>query len=236
MGVNETEMVIIGASGGIGQYLVQAFRERHRIIGTYCNNPLSDESPGVDYFKLDLRDRGAVQEFCAEISASLERPVMVYTPSVSLNNVAHKIPDEAWDETLAISLTGAMLLARGLLPRMREVQFGRIVFLSSVLSRTMVPGSIAYSVSKAGLSAMARVIAVENAKKGITANALALGYHDIGIISSVPPAYLREKVLPSIPVGHLGDPANIRAAIDFLIEADYVTGATLDINGGIIGA
>ena len=99
----------------------------------------------------------------------------------------------------------------------------------------MIPGSVAYSVTKAGLGALARVIAVENARKGITANALALGYHDVGIISSVPEKFLEEKVIPSIPVGHLGDPANIRNAVQFLIDSDYVTGATLDINGGIIG-
>jgi NAD(P)-dependent dehydrogenase (short-subunit alcohol dehydrogenase family) len=95
---------------------------------------------------------------------------------------------------------------------------------------------VAYSVTKAGLGALARVIAVENAKKGVTANALALGYHDVGIINSVPKAFLEEKVIPSIPVGHLGDPVNIRNAVQFLIDSDYVTGATLDINGGIIGA
>lgn len=129
-----------------------------------------------------------------------------------------------------------MLTCRGMLPRMREVGFGRIIMMSSVLSRTMVPGSLAYSVTKAGLGGLTRVIAAENAKKGITANSLALGYHNVGIISSVPEKMLNERVLPSIPVGHLGDPNNIVAAIEYLLKADYVTGTTLDINGGIIGA
>lgn len=230
------ELVVVGASGGIGQYLVQAFRGRHRIFGTYLKNEPVERQPDVDYFQLDLTDRAAVAGFCAELAPRLSRPVLVYASGISANNVVHKFADEDWDRTLDINLTGAMLVCRGLLPRMREVGFGRIVFLSSVLSRTMVPGSVAYSVSKAGLGALARVIAVENAKKGVTANALALGYHQVGIISNVPPKFLEEKVIPGIPVGHLGDPVNIRNAVQFLIDSDYVTGATLDINGGIVGA
>ncbi len=231
-----TQLVILGASGGIGQYLVGAFRGQHRIIGTYHTQAPAESYPDVDYVQLELTDRQAVAGFCAEIAGKLERPVVIYAAGISPNNVVHKFTDADWDQTLGVNLTGAMLVSRGLLPRMREVGFGRFIYLSSVLSRTMVPGSVAYSVSKAGLGALARVIAVENAKKGITANTLALGYHEVGIISSVPQAFLEEKVLPGIPVGRLGNPANIRNAVQFLIDSDYVTGATLDINGGIIGA
>jgi NAD(P)-dependent dehydrogenase (short-subunit alcohol dehydrogenase family) len=229
-------MVIIGASGGIGQSLITAFRGRHRIIGTYCSNPSGQHYPDVDYVELDLRDRPAVKTFCSAIAGTLERPVLIYTPGVSLNNVTHKYTDEDWDETLDINLTGAFQVCRELLPRMREIGFGRIILLSSVLGRTAVPGSVAYSVTKAGLGALARVIAAENAKKGITANALALGYYNVGIISAVPKPYLEHEVIPRIPMGRLGDPSNIHAAVEFLIGADYVTGATLDMNGGIVGS
>ncbi|MBP8301142.1 MAG: SDR family oxidoreductase [Planctomycetes bacterium] len=232
----KAQLVILGASGGIGQYLVHAFRSQYQVFGTYHSQEPSERLPDVEYQKLELTDRPAVAGFCSEIAGRLQRPVVVYAAGISPNNVVHKCTDADWDLTLDVNLTGAMLIARGLLPRMREVGFGRFIFLSSVLSRTMVPGSAAYSVSKAGLGALARVIAVENAKKGITANTLALGYHEVGIISSVPQAFLEEKVLPSIPVGRLGNPANIRNAVQFLVDSDYVTGATLDINGGIIGA
>ncbi len=79
-----------------------------------------------------------------------------------------------------------------------------------------------------------RVVALENAKKGITCNALALGYFNVGIINAVPDDYLQNTVIPSIPVGHLGDPSNILEAVKFLVNADFITGATIDINGGII--
>ncbi len=230
------DLVVIGATGGIGDYLVKAFRGENRVIGTYCNHRPPEEHSDVNYLKLDLRDRENVTSFCSEISGQLERPVIVYTSGVSLNGLAHKVKDEDWDTTLDINLTGAMLVSRGLLPRMREIGFGRIILLSSVLSRTMVPGSAAYSVTKAGMAALTRVIAIENAKKGITANTLALGYYNVGIIGTVPQEFLEKSVIPGIPVGHLGDPSNIASAVNFLIDSDYVTGSTVDINGGIIGA
>ena len=228
------DIIIIGASGGIGQYLVRAFKDEHRVLGTYCHSSPDALEPGAEYYRLDVTDRQAVSGFTAEISPTLKRPALIYTSGVSLNGVIHKTRDEDWDLTLSVNLTGAMLVSRGLLPRMRELCFGRIIFISSVLSRISVPGTAAYSASKAALCALAKVIAVENARKGITANALALGYFNVGIIRAVPEAYLNEQVLPSIPQGRLGDAVNIGAAVRFIMDADYLTGAVLDINGGII--
>jgi NAD(P)-dependent dehydrogenase (short-subunit alcohol dehydrogenase family) len=182
---------------------------------------------------VDVTNSESVAAFVETIAGHLQQPVLVYTPGVSLNATAHKITDADWDQTIAINLTGAMRAARAVLPIMRTRQWGRIVFLSSVLARQGVPGTIAYSATKAALAAMARVISMENATKGITANAVTLGYFNIGIIQAVPEQYLREHVIPGIPQGRLGDPATIAAAIRFIIEADYLTGATLDVNGGM---
>jgi len=227
-------MVIIGASGGIGQYLIKAFSNEYRIFGTYHDADLNLLAPGAKYTHLDISDRKTVKGFLKEIAPTLEKPVLIYSPGITYNKPLHKIDDGEWDTTLSVNLTGAMLVTRGLLPRMREIGFGRIILISSVLSRIAIPGTIAYSASKAALNAMARVLAVENAQKGITANSLALGYYNVGIIRAVPDTYLNEKILPGIPQGKLGEPANIVAAVKFIIEADYLTGVTLDINGGII--
>jgi len=236
--VKETEgfmdIVIVGASGGIGQYLITSFKGEHNLYGTYCRCDPTKLDPAAKYYPLDVSDRKAVDAFTAELAPELQRPVLIYATGISPNNLVHKYSDTDWDRTLSVNLTGAMSVTRGLLGRMRELNFGRIIYISSVLSRISVPGTVAYSVTKSALCAMARVIAAENSKKHITANSLALGYFDIGIIRAVPEAYLRNQVLPAIPVGDLGDPANITAAIRFILGADYFTGATLDINGGMI--
>jgi NAD(P)-dependent dehydrogenase (short-subunit alcohol dehydrogenase family) len=233
-GLESFDIVIIGASGGIGQYLIKSFGGANKIIGTYCTDKPDGLNKGACYYKVDLLDPTSVSNFCSTIVSDLRRPVLIYSPGISPNCLAHKISDDAWEKIMTINLTGAMRVTRGLLPKMIEVGFGRIIYISSILSRKAVPGTAAYSAAKAGICAFSRVVALENAKKGITANALALGYFNVGIINAVPDEYLQNTVIPSIPVGHLGDPFNIAEAVKFLVNADFITGATIDINGGII--
>jgi len=228
------DILRFGASGGIGQSLVRAFREGNRLIGTYCRGDAAKLEPGASDRPVDVTDSRQTAAFLADVMPGLTRPVLIYTIGVSPNRMMHKMTDDDWDHALAINLTGAMRACRGVLPRMREVGFGRIILVSSVLARISVPGTAGYSAAKAGLCALSRVIAVENAKKGVTANTLALGYYNVGIIRDVPEAYLNDHVLPSIPQCALGTPENIAAAVRFIVDADYLTGATLDINGGII--
>ncbi|MBN1226206.1 MAG: SDR family oxidoreductase [Deltaproteobacteria bacterium] len=233
-GLDSYDIVIIGASGGIGQSLIKSLSGTNRIIGTYCHCAATDLVKGPSYYKVDLLESKSVSNFCSTIAADLRRPVLIYTPGISPNCLAHKISDDEWEQILTINLTGAMRVTRGLLPKMVEVGFGRIIYVSSILSRKAVPGTAAYSAAKAGICAFSRVVALENAKKGITSNALALGYFNVGIINAVPDDYLHNTVIPGIPVGHLGDPSNILEAVKFLVNADFITGATIDINGGII--
>jgi acetoacetyl-CoA reductase len=217
-----TDIVLFGASGGIGQYLVGDLAPEHRIVGTYLRADPSKLRPGAEYHRVDVTDPASVAQFAEQIQAGLQHPVLVYTPGISPNAVAHKVTDADWERTIATNISGAMRAARVLLPRMRALGWGRIVLISSVLARQGVPGTLAYSATKAAMAAMTRVISVENATKGITANTLALGYFSVGIIEAVPAQYLREHVLPGIPQGRLGDPANIAAAIR--------------LNGGMLGA
>jgi NAD(P)-dependent dehydrogenase (short-subunit alcohol dehydrogenase family) len=118
------------------------------------------------------------------------------------------------------------------LPIMRESSYGRIINLSSIVAQTFVPGASAYAASKAGLWGLARSIAMENAKKGITINNLNLGYYNLGMISEVPKEY-QDILKKKIPSGNFGGPENILNAIKFLIENDYINGTSIDINGGL---
>lgn len=115
---------------------------------------------------------------------------------------------------------------------MRANGFGRIVNFSSVVPQIGMPGTISYASSKSALWGFTKVVAKENAQKGVTCNCLDLGYFDIGMITEVPPDLL-DKITVSIPMKKLGDPINIYNVIDFLISSDYITGSTIDINGGL---
>ena len=210
------DIIIYGASGGIGQFLVKHLKNSHKLYGTYFHHDPHMLESGCEYFKVDVSDRERMKIFTSDIASRLSNPVLIYAPGVSLNNVTQSCQDQDWDKTISVNLTGAMLACRGILPRMKESRFGRIILLSSVLSRISVPGTIAYSATKSALCAMARVMAIENAQQGITVNALALGYHYIGIIKDVPESYLHRHVLSCIPEGKLGNPMNIVNGVSFL--------------------
>ena len=227
------EIIVIGASGGIGQCIVASMSREHRVIGTHHRTDATGLVSGAEYRHLDVTSTEDVEQFAAALAPSLVHPVLVYASGISLNVTAHKLTDADWGKTLDVNLSGAMRATRAFLPIMRRLEWGRIVYLSSVLARQGVPGTLAYSVSKAGLGALARVVSAESASKNVTANAFALGYFDVGIINSVPRKYLEDRVIPSIPRGCLGDPENIVGAIRFAIEADYLTGATVDLSGGL---
>ena len=145
---------------------------------------------------------------------------------------------EEWNAVLEVNLSAAMRLCRQFIPAMRAHRWGRIVNVSSVAgrSRTYVSG-VSYMASKAGLLALARSIAGEFGREGITANCVAPGYIDTAMAK----LHGEEKnadIARNIPVGRAGTPQEVAAAIAFLAteEAGYVNGAVIDVNGGIFMA
>jgi NAD(P)-dependent dehydrogenase (short-subunit alcohol dehydrogenase family) len=225
--------VIIGGSGGIGRHLVKSLSKKGSIIGTFCSSAPPEYVENARYFRLDIRNSADVNLFFNEHCSNLERLVVIYTPGISANAMIHKINDDDWEDIININLTGAMRVTRSAIKIMKEKQFGRIIYLSSVLSHTAVPGTSAYSASKAGLEALARVVSIENASKNISANSIALGYFSVGIIESVPKDFLDSQVIPKIPKKSLGDPDEIVNAINFIAKSEYMVGATIKLNGGL---
>jgi NAD(P)-dependent dehydrogenase (short-subunit alcohol dehydrogenase family) len=228
------DLIIIGASGGIGQYIVNHYKDSCNIYGTYHQHDTAlIQGNIVRYYKVDVQNKNSIKAFIDTIQSLVEKPILIYTPAVSINNTVHNYNEDDWDTSLAINLTVAMFATKYMLPKMKEVNYGRIIYFSSILSKISVPGTVAYTTTKAALNALARIVTKENAKKNITANSLVLGYYDIGIISKVPKDYLAKEVLPNIPSGKLGNPVNIVNAIDFIIKSDFIAGSAIDISGGM---
>ena len=233
-------IIIVGASGGIGRYLMTDLARDYRTIGTYFkHNPFKSEwldvyrerSGGVEpeMHKLEL-EHDDVSWFASKLQ--FQKTVLVNAAGISINGMAHKIT-HSWYDVLNVNLNGPFLTCQAFLPYMREMGWGRIVNLCSVVGQRGIPGTASYSASKAGLEGLTRTLSAENAGKGITVNALALGYFNVGMIHNVPlPA--QEKIRASIPSHLFGHPSNIAEAIRFLIKADYVTGATINIDGGLV--
>jgi 3-oxoacyl-[acyl-carrier protein] reductase len=162
--------------------------------------------------------------------------VLVNNAGVLSRGPVWEVDLATWEQGLRTNLTGPYLLCQALAPAMCERRWGRIVNIASITAQTGgVSGSVAYSASKGGLLAFTRTLARDLAPFGVTVNAVAPGQIDTGMSDSLPPEQLR-AVVALVPLGRLGSPAEIAATVRFLAseEAGYITGATLDVNGGIL--
>lgn len=230
--VDNCQYVVTGASKGIGKFLLQEYvSDGIDVIGCYNSTP-PDTSLSRYYSKVDVRQEDQIKDFVQQNAGRLQRIVLINCAGVNVNAVVHKMDLEKWEAVLDVNLGGAFLMAKNLLPIMRAENFGRIINISSVVSELGIPGTAAYASSKAALWGLTKVIAKENASKGVTCNCLNLGYFDIGMISEVPEKVLNE-IVQSIPQRQLGHPNNIYNAVEFLVKSDYVTGTAIDINGGL---
>ena len=224
-------LIITGASGGIGAFLVENLCQEHEIIGTYYSNKPSS-SNHVEYFQVDACDMSSIERFVLHCADRLQNVILINLAGVSINGMGHKMTEDVWDQVVGVNLKGAFLMSRAVLPFMREQSWGRIINVSSVVGQLGVPGTSAYSASKAGLLGLTRTMAAENATKNITVNALTLGYFDVGMINSINTEF-QDQIRAGIPMMHFGDPKNIALGVRFLIDCDYITGTSLNINGGL---
>lgn len=225
-------VIITGASRGIGKYLFCEFQKiGETVYGTYNSTPVEDKNH-KHFQKVDISCNDQVENWIEHLKPNLNNIVLINCAGINYSSVAHKANLEKWTNVINVNLIGTFIVINKVLPIMREQNYGRIVNLSSVVAKTLVPGTSAYAASKAGLSGLTRSIAAENAKKGITINNLNLGYFNIGMIEAVSQDY-QELFKKKIPFGEFGNPVNIFSAIKLLINSDYINGTSIDINGGL---
>ena len=161
--------------------------------------------------------------------------ILINNAGITRDSLALRMKDENWHDLLEINLTAAFKLSREVLRGMIKQRWGRIINISSIVALTGNAGQANYSAAKAGLIGLTKSLAAETAKRGITINAIAPGMIDTPMtraLTEQQQAALREQ----IPTGNLGLPEDIAAGAVFLAsdEAAYITGETLNINGGMV--
>jgi len=181
----------------------------------------------------DITDWTQVESMVRSVIEKVGRiDVLVNAAGVSRDSFGHKFDAAEWRRVVATNLDGSFHVARAVLPHMRENRFGRLVFVSSVVSQRPVMGTAAYSASKAALMGLTRTLAQENASRGITVNCISLGYLEAGMIERVPDALQRE-LLEAVPLKRFGTVAELHRTIEFLIDTEYMTGQVINLNGGL---
>lgn len=218
--MNGRTALVTGGSRGIGRAVVECFER----LGARVIAPSRDE--------LDLRDAEAVEEYAATLSITPD--ILVNDAGVNPLAAFSEIADADLDEVLAVNLIAPLRLCRALAPRMAAQGYGRIVNISSVWSLVAKPQRGAYSISKAGLNAMTRALAVELAAQGVLVNAVAPGFvaTELTVRNNSPEDL--EEVVRQIPAARLAQPSEVAELVAFLCSGRnaYATGQVVACDGG----
>lgn len=224
-------IIISGASKGIGNYLFKTFKEQYiEVIGLY--NSTKPDFFTEDFYQLDIRNYKEVEQVITPLISKADSLVLINCAGTNYNSFAHKSDPEKWKEVIETNLIGTYNLIRSVLPRMREINHGRIINFSSVVAVKGTPGVSAYAATKSAFWGMSKSIAIENANKNITINSINLGYTILGMIKEVPKPYL-EVIKNEIPMKRLCNPDEILSTVNFLIHTAYITGESFNVNGGL---
>lgn len=160
--------------------------------------------------------------------------VLVNNAGVTRDGLAVRMKQADWDLVMRINLDGAFHCIQQVLPNMMKNRWGRIINISSVVGQAGSAGQANYAASKAGLIGLTKSLAQEMGSRGITVNAVAPGYIATDM-TNVLSEEVKQKILSSVPLGRMGRPEDIAAAVKFLASEDaaYITGHVLAVNGGM---
>ena len=235
--------LITGATGGIGAGIARAFHKAGAQVAISGRKPekldaLAKElEDRVHVAPCDLADKAAVGKLVDEVAAKLGRlDILVNNAGLTKDNLLMVMKDEQWDEVIAVNLTSTFMLMRAATRSMlrNKTGYGRIINISSISGLVGNPGQGNYAASKAGMIGMTKSLAREVANRGITANCIAPGFIKTAMTDALNEKQVAE-ISQHIPAQRFGTPEDIAAGALYLasVEAGYVTGQTLHINGGM---
>ncbi len=232
--------LVTGASGGIGAEVARVLHGAGATVGLSGTRleplqALAAELGGrAHVLPCDLSDAAAVDgliKTATEAMGSVD--ILVNNAGITRDGLMMRMSDDDWLAVIEVNLTSTFRLCRGALRGMMKARWGRIVNITSVVGQAGNPGQANYAAAKAGVAGMAKSLAQEVASRGITVNCVAPGLIATAMTEKLNDEQ-RAKILQGVPAGRMGTPAEVAAAVLYLAseEAGYVTGATLDVNGG----
>lgn len=233
--------LVTGASGGIGGAIAKALHNQgaHVIIsGTKeesLNRLAAELKERVTVKTCNLQDDEAVANLIDEAASVHDRlDILVCNAGITKDNLSLRMSVEDFDAVMNINLRSTFVLNKAAVKRMMKQRYGRIINISSIVGFTGNLGQANYTAAKAGMVAMSKSIALEVATRGITVNCVAPGFIATPMTDSLKDE-IKEELIKKVPVGRLGTAEDIANGVVFLasLEASYVTGQTLHINGGM---
>ena len=228
-------VLVTGGNRGIGLATAKRFRASGHQVAVTARSGTGDDLEGLFVVKCDVTDKDSVDAAVTEIEESLGPvEILVSNAGITRDGLVLRMSDDDFSEVLNANLTGGFRVARRVVKQMMRARWGRIIFVSSVVGLGGQAGQANYAASKAGITGLARSLAKEFAGRNITVNVVAPGPIDTDMIAALSDAQ-RTGMLDMVPLGRLGAPQEIAAAIEYLASEDagFVTGTVLPIDGGL---
>ncbi len=228
-------VLVTGGNRGIGLATAKRFQASGHQVAVTARSGTGDDLEGLFVVKCDVTDKDSVDAAVTEIEESLGPvEILVSNAGITRDGLVLRMSDDDFSEVLNANLTGGFRVARRVVKQMMRARWGRIVFVSSVVGLGGQAGQANYAASKAGITGLARSLAKEFAGRNITVNVIAPGPIDTDMLAALSDAQ-RTAMLDMVPLGRLGAPQEIAAAIEYLASEDagFVTGTVLPIDGGL---
>jgi 3-oxoacyl-[acyl-carrier protein] reductase len=230
--------LVTGATRGIGRAIASELaKQGAQVVGTATREEGAKAitDAGLVGRVLNVRDAAQTDAMLAELQKEFgDIAVLVNNAGVTRDNLALRMKDSDWDEVMETNLKSVFRLSRAVMRGMMKARWGRIINITSVVGASGNPGQANYAAAKAGIVGLSKSLARELGSRNITVNCVAPGFIDTDMTRALPDAQ-KGALLAQIPLGRLGLPEDIAAAVAYLASpaAGYVTGAVLHVNGGM---
>jgi len=227
--------LVTGASRGIGRAIAEELaKQGARVVGTATSEAGIANAPFAGKV-LNVRDTAQCDAVMESIQKEIgDIAILVNNAGITRDNLALRMKDAEWDEVIETNMRSVFRLSRAVMRGMMKARWGRIINITSVVGASGNPGQANYAAAKAGIVGMTKSLAAEIGSRNITVNCVAPGFIDTDMTRALPEEQ-RKLLLGRIPLGRLGTPQDIAAAVAYLASpaAAYVTGTVLHVNGGM---
>ena len=228
------KIFITGGTGSIGSAICHYFHENkcRKVYASTTNlDKVKKEDSYISFKQLNLSD---ISNINLEEQLNIDIDYLVLNAGITKDNIFLRMSADEWSSVIDVNLNSSFYLLKHFIKKMVKKRFGRIVFISSVVAHTGNPGQVNYTSSKAAISGMVKSLALELSSRNISVNAVAPGFIASNMTDKLNENQ-KNSILERIPMKRLGKPGDVAKAVGFLCSenADYITGQTIHVNGGL---
>tara|TARA_B100000287_G_scaffold423978_1_gene467991 strand:- start:4010 stop:4744 length:735 start_codon:yes stop_codon:yes gene_type:complete len=237
---NNKKILITGATGGIGNALVEKFTSLGgNVLATGTKNEkldlLKKNFPKIKILKFDISEHDQIEQFVEKANSSLSGlDILINNAGVNMDNLSLRMKYDEWKKVIDINLGSTFLLCKYGIKKMLKNKYGRVINITSIVGHTGNLGQSNYAASKAGIIGMTKSLAIEYAKKNITLNCVSPGFIQTKMTDNIA-ENIKEILISKIPMAKLGTGNDVANTVAFLSSdaASYITGETIHVNGGM---